>query len=85
MASHRPAASQPGRVKQRFQSLQPDPYRHETGNLDDWGTTTALLHLARTGKPVLGLGEGGYAFFGKRGLRIGYPGGSTQTCMISSF
>ncbi len=48
----------------------------DTGSLNTWGTgagqTTAL---ASAGKPIVGLGEGGYAFFGQLGLGIGWPHG----------
>jgi len=47
----------------------------DSGEGSNWGTVAALLRLTRTGKPVLGLGEGGYAYFGKRSLLIGYPHG----------
>jgi subtilisin family serine protease/Mg-chelatase subunit ChlD len=48
----------------------------ETGNLDRWGTDTALNHILRGQRPVLGLGEGGYAFFGKLQLAIGWANGA---------
>jgi len=47
----------------------------ETGNLDTWGTTAMVNALAQSGKPILGLGEGGYAFFGKTAPAIGNPNG----------
>jgi len=47
----------------------------ETGDGSQWGTPTAVNVIAQSGKPVLGLGEGGYAFFGKLGLDIGYGNG----------
>ncbi|MBK8048349.1 MAG: S8 family serine peptidase [Anaerolineales bacterium] len=48
----------------------------ETGTLDQWGDGAALENIRRNKKPVLGLGEGGYAFFGKLGLAIGYANGA---------
>jgi hypothetical protein len=47
----------------------------ETGNSDTWGTSAAIGALLQYPTPILGLGEGGYAFFGKVGLGIGYPNG----------
>ncbi|MBX3010180.1 MAG: hypothetical protein KF832_01690 [Caldilineaceae bacterium] len=56
---------------------------NDTGQLDRWGNSRAQIdHIADNSK-VLGLGEGGYAFFGQvkngqgdeRGLVIGYPRG----------
>ena len=51
----------------------------DTGHLGDWGIPTALNAVLESGKPVLGLGEGGYAFFGKRKLTIGYPAGGGRS------
>lgn len=48
---------------------------NDTGNGSTWGTDTAVSKIVASGKPVLGLGEGGYAFFGKLTLHIGYPNG----------
>ncbi len=51
----------------------------DTGSLDQWGIvpmTAAQVNKIRIGgKPTIGLGEGGYAFFGRMGLFIGWPGG----------
>ena len=47
----------------------------ETGDLAAWGTPAAVGALQQYATPILGLGEGGYAFFGKVGLDIGYPYG----------
>ncbi|MBM4431344.1 MAG: hypothetical protein FJ026_13525, partial [Chloroflexi bacterium] len=47
----------------------------ETGDGSQWGTSAAIGNILQWRKPVLGLGEGGYAFFGKVGLAIGYPYG----------
>ncbi len=48
----------------------------DTGSLNRWGTEEALRHILRYKRPVLGLGEGGYAFFGRLGLDIGYANGA---------
>jgi len=47
----------------------------ETGDLSSWGDQATLLNIERSGKPILGLGEGGYAFFGKLHLAIGWGEG----------
>ena len=60
----------------------------ETGDSSQWGTPAAVNVIAQSGKPVLGLGEGGYAFFGKLGLDIGYGNGwhgvLTQTYAVDT-
>ena len=48
----------------------------DTGGGSSWGTTAAVNQIKNSDKPVLGLGDGGYAFFGKLSLVIGYPNGS---------
>ncbi len=45
----------------------------ETGEGASWGTPQAVATLAQYPVPILGLGEGGYAFFGELKLAIGYP------------
>ena len=48
----------------------------DTGSLDTWGTgASQTTTLVSAGKPIVGLGEGGYAFFGQLGLGIGWPHG----------
>jgi len=47
----------------------------DTGFTSKWGDDQAVAAVESSGKPVLGLGEGGYAFFGNLGLSIGYPNG----------
>ncbi|GIV76600.1 MAG: hypothetical protein KatS3mg050_0994 [Litorilinea sp.] len=47
----------------------------DTGYLDQWGTDDAFDTIVRNERPVLGLGEGGYAFFGRLKLAIGWPNG----------
>ncbi len=41
-----------------------------------WSDPQTVTALAESGRPVLGLGEGGYRFLGKLGLAIGYPNGA---------
>lgn len=45
------------------------------GGSNTWGTPAAMTALAKFGKPILGLGNGGYYFFGNKGLYIGYSNG----------
>ncbi len=47
----------------------------DTGSLSSWGTQAAVDQIKRTNKPVLGVGEGGYAFFGRLALAIGWGNG----------
>ncbi len=48
----------------------------KTGYLDTWeGATGIAQAIYSTGRPVLGLGEGGYSFFGKSSSPIGWPNG----------
>lgn len=51
---------------------------YDTGNGSDWGDAGGSMasHIASFGKPILGMGEGGYAYFGKLSLLIGYPNGA---------
>ncbi len=51
----------------------------DTGRLDEWGTDEAVRHIVEFERPVLGLGEGGYAFFGRLGLNIGWGNGAHGT------
>ena len=48
---------------------------NDTGMLSSWGESDSVAAIENSGKPILGLGEGGYAFFGKLGLEIGWPNG----------
>jgi len=52
----------------------------DTGNLGTWGdpstVTATIAAIRRADKPIIGIGEGGYAFFGKLGAAIGYPNGA---------
>jgi len=48
----------------------------DTGSLDQWGTALSQVNpITVANKPILGLGEGGYAFFGRLGLFTGWPNG----------
>jgi hypothetical protein len=47
----------------------------DTGHLGTWGTPASVSQVANSGRPIIGLGEGGYAFFGKLNLAIGYANG----------
>lgn len=51
---------------------------YETGNGSSWGDNTGQQanHIATSGIPILGVGEGGYAYLGKLSLLIGYPNGA---------
>jgi parallel beta-helix repeat protein len=49
---------------------------NDTGTASTWwGEDESIPAIENAGKPIVGLGEGGYAFFGKLGLFIGYPNG----------
>jgi hypothetical protein len=49
-----------------------------------WTEPNAITAIEDSGKPILGLGDGGYRFFGMFGLSIGYPyGGSGSNHSIS--
>ena len=48
----------------------------DTGSLSNWGSIAGQsIHIAAPGVPVVGLGEGGYAFFGQLSRQIGWPNG----------
>ena len=47
----------------------------DTGKDAVWGDAAKVNQINRSGRPVLGLGDGGYAFFGKLKLNIGYNHG----------
>ena len=40
-----------------------------------WGNPASVSAIVNSNKPILGLGEGGYAFYGKLSLNIGSPNG----------
>ena len=52
----------------------------DTGNLKNWGSKAAVSALAKFAKPILGIGDGGYSYFGTGGrnenLKIGYGAGA---------
>ncbi|MEW5871424.1 MAG: protein kinase [Chloroflexota bacterium] len=52
---------------------------YETGSAPNWGDATGAQanRIASSSKPVLALGQGGYAFLGKLGLLIGAPHGTS--------
>jgi parallel beta-helix repeat protein len=47
----------------------------DSGNLSQWGNVESVNAIESSGKPIVGLGEGGYAFFGQLELSIGWPNG----------
>ncbi len=56
------------------------PYRtiiigYDTGDMTSWGDSRLINYLIESQKAIVGIGEGGYAFFGKLSLDIGYPNG----------
>jgi len=58
-----------------------------TGSLNEWGTATLSAHINSYGKPIIGIGEGGYAFFGLTGSKLGWPNGwhgSEDTWVVTS-
>jgi parallel beta-helix repeat protein len=48
---------------------------YDTGDMSTWGYTNQIEIINNSKLPILGLGEGGYAFFGKLNLNIGHPNG----------
>jgi hypothetical protein len=49
---------------------------NDSGNLSNWGTTLLVNQIINANKPILGIGDGGYAFFGKLGRASGYANGA---------
>ncbi len=47
----------------------------DSGSLNTWQTDPQAQHIRDGNKPIIGLGEGGYAFFGKLSQFIGWPNG----------
>jgi hypothetical protein len=51
----------------------------DTGSLDQWGTAgdtaNQVAAITSPNKPIIALGEGGYAFFGRLSMYIGWPRG----------
>lgn len=58
-----------------FQAIVIGP---DTGQDQNWGDQDGnqANNLVTTGLPILGVGEGGYAFFGRAGMAIGWDKGS---------
>lgn len=49
---------------------------NDTGSLDKWHSEQiAAEHVARGGVPIIGVGEGGYAYFGQLSMAIGWANG----------
>lgn len=63
-------------TQSRLQAAQMIIIGPDTGYTDAWGTPDALKAVIGSERPVVGLGEGGYAYFGKLTLSIGYPHGA---------
>ncbi|MEM7533926.1 MAG: cohesin domain-containing protein [Chloroflexota bacterium] len=58
---------------------------HDTGYLGNWGDSAGQVdHINNNTSCLLGLGEGGYAFFGQLDLDIGYPYGWHWTESLDS-
>ena len=64
----------PGMDFSKYRAILVGP---QTGSGNIWGDTSGnqFNGLINSGLPVLGIGEGGYAFFGKAGLAIGWDHG----------
>ena len=66
-------------VTTNFTSFDLTIVADDTGSLNQWGTTSLtdlqVAQIKAGGKPIIGLGEGGYAFFGKWPQFIGWPNG----------
>lgn len=50
---------------------------HDTGSYETWGSPAAVDSVRTARRPVIGIEQGGYSFFGKLGLNIGYNRGAT--------
>jgi len=48
---------------------------NDTGQWSTWVDSESITPIDRSGKPILGLGKGGYDFFGQFELSIGRPNG----------
>lgn len=49
---------------------------NDTGFTENWGDVESVAAVEASGKSVVGLGEGGYALFGRLGLSVGWPNGA---------
>ncbi|MCG2768826.1 MAG: DNRLRE domain-containing protein, partial [Anaerolineae bacterium] len=54
---------------------------HDTGSGAAWGNAQAIEAITYAERPVIGIEQGGYSFFGQLGLNIGYPNGATGGVM----
>ncbi|MCZ7571633.1 MAG: DNRLRE domain-containing protein [Ardenticatenaceae bacterium] len=50
---------------------------HDTGSYATWGSPAAVAAITAAARPVIGVEQGGYSFFGKLALNIGYSNGAT--------
>jgi hypothetical protein len=48
---------------------------NDTQDISTWNDSNTVAVIEDSGKPIVGLGEGGYTFFGLLGLSIGSPNG----------
>lgn len=48
----------------------------DTGVSSQWGTAAGQAAYIAKNSPVMGIGEGGYAFFGQLAMKMGYPNGA---------
>jgi parallel beta-helix repeat protein len=53
---------------------------NDTGFTGNWGDAESVAAIENSSRPVMGLGEGGYAFFGRLELSIGWPNASHGSC-----
>ena len=62
-----------------FTAFQLTIIANDSGDLNTWGipslTAAQVAKITAANRPILGLGEGGYAFFGKLPSFIGWPNG----------
>jgi len=54
---------------------------NDTGKGATWGNADGQLSQIAKNSKVLGIGEGGHAFFGQLGLTIGYPNGVASSAL----
>lgn len=64
-----------------YQLIVVDP---DTGYRSSWDGTAGVSNIAQSGKPVIGLGGGGYALFGQLGLDIGYGNGWRRQLFVNT-
>ncbi len=48
----------------------------DTGDLSNWGNASQITAVTSANNTIIGIGSGGYAFFGKLSLSIGWPNGA---------